>query len=218
LSRKTEYRIHNCRFFGYCQGTPTGRAALATASWNDIPFEFQARVVAGDPTVLAPLASWLHAHPPGRIDEDVVQKVLITLVRLMGTKQGQSLLTRIRSVPNFLASIATRHRVDELRAEARLQRILKSAASRGKAPPTPEPLSIIARTEIREAILEAFERLPPVEREILGRIVLLGESYRSIASTVFGGDDRARAERRVRKLAFRARRILRSRLRRLGRA
>ena len=49
-------------------------------SWSDIPTDLQARITAGDRAVLDPLAAWLHSHPPRNVTDDVLQKVLVTLV------------------------------------------------------------------------------------------------------------------------------------------
>src|SRR5688572_7974615 len=93
-------------------------------SWRDIPIDLQVRISAGDSDVLNPLAAWLHSHPPRNVTEDVLQKVLSTLVGLMSSEQGRSLLLRANSIADFLAAIATRLRSNEKRPDKRLRRHL----------------------------------------------------------------------------------------------
>src|SRR5262245_10920138 len=122
---------------------------MSGLTWNEIPANLQARVTAGDPTVLGPLAAWLIDHPPRRISEDLRQKVLVTLCRLMNSERGRSLLKAARSVPDLLASIAARHRNDERRADQKLRQFVGSSLQKK----SPDPLSIVAQSEVRKAIL-----------------------------------------------------------------
>src|ERR1700752_5180267 len=103
---------------------------MSGLTWNEIPAELQARVAAGDQAALGPLAAWLTEHPPRRISEDLRQKVLITLCRLMNTERGRSMLKAANSVPDLLASIASRHRSDERRADLRLRQFVEGASHR----------------------------------------------------------------------------------------
>src|SRR5688572_26844229 len=184
-------------------------------SWNDIPIDLQARVTAGDRTVLGPLAAWLHEHPPRRISEDLRQKVLVTLCRLMSSEQGRSLLNRAHSVPNFLAAIASRHRSDERRTEIRLRQFIEESSHQTSSHRNDvDPLAILSQAEVRRAILAGFARLAPLEREALVRALVFQESYRHIAAALFGARSE-REEQRLRKLVFRARRKLQVRLKNL---
>lgn len=184
-------------------------------SWSDIPTDLQARVVAGDGTVLNPLAGWLHEHRPRRSSDDVIQKVLVTLCRLMSSEQGRSLLMRSRCIADFLAALAARHRVDERRAEERLREVMSEFGERTAAKRVPvDPIAIIAQGELRRAILSSLASLRPIEREALIRAVVLEQSYRSIASALLGADSK-RNEQRLRALVHRARKKLEARLRNL---
>jgi DNA-directed RNA polymerase specialized sigma24 family protein len=185
---------------------------MSGQTWNDIPTELQTRIAAGDRSVLGPLAAWLQAHPPGRISEDLRQKVLVTLCRLMSNEQGRLRLNRAQSVPNFLAAIASRLRSDERRAEIRLRHFVEEASHN----PSPrradvDPIALISRVEVRKAILAGFARLAPLEREALVRALVFQQSYRHIARALFGTRSE-REEQRLRKLVFRARRKLQARL------
>jgi DNA-directed RNA polymerase specialized sigma24 family protein len=190
---------------------------MSGSSWSDIPTDLQARITAGDPGVLNPLAEWLHSHRPRRVSDDVIQKTLGTLCRLMSSDQGRSLLTRTRSLAGFLAALATRHQGDERRAEKRMRNVVtelsrSATAKKGSVDPT----AILARSEMREAIFASLAALRPIEREALMRAVMLDESYRSIAQSLFGADDTGRCEQRLRMLVHRARKKLQTRLKDLG--
>jgi DNA-directed RNA polymerase specialized sigma24 family protein len=170
-------------------------------------------VAAGDRTVLGPLAAWLHAHPPRRISEDLVQKLLITLCRLMSSERGRSLLKGANSIPDFLASIASRHSIDERRAEIRLRHVVKDIASSSSSKRTQvDPLFIMSQAEVRKAIFAGFARLSPFEREAIVRSLVFGQSYRTIANSMFGRSRGVRDEQRLRKLVCRARAKLQARL------
>ena len=187
---------------------------MSGPTWNEIPADLQERVAAGDPTVLGPLATWMNDHPPGRLSEDLRQKVLVTLCRLMNSERGRSLLRRAQSVPIFLASIASRYRSDERRADSRLRQFLKDASVRRSPAQTGvDPFAIVSQAEMRKAILAGFSRLAPLEREALVRALILQQSYRKIARSLFGRSRGALDEQRLRKLVFRARKKLQARLR-----
>jgi DNA-directed RNA polymerase specialized sigma24 family protein len=186
---------------------------LPVPGWSDIPSDFLTRVAAADRTVLGPLAAWLHGNPPRRISEDLVQKVLATLCKLMSNDRGRSLLRGARSLPNLLASIASRHRNDELRAEMRLRSLVEKVASRRRGPAaTVDPSSLLSRAELRKAILAGFMRLQPIERDALVRALVFGQSYRHIARSLLGRSRGAADEQQLRTLVFRARRKLQARL------
>ena len=190
---------------------------MSGSSWSDIPTDLQARVMAGDRGVLDPLAAWLHSHRPRRVSDDVIQKTLETLCRLMSSDKGRSLLTNTRCLADFLAALATRHRGDERRAEKRLRQVVHrfSESSTAKRVPV-DPIAILARSEMREAIFASLAGLRPIEREALMRAVMLDESYRSIAASLFGSDASGRYEQRLRMLVHRARKKLQTRLKDLG--
>jgi DNA-directed RNA polymerase specialized sigma24 family protein len=190
---------------------------MSAFTWSDIPTDLQDRVSAGDRLVLNPLAAWLHAHHPGWVSEDVLQKLLSTLYGMMNTDPGRQLLMRTRSIPGLLASIASRHRSSERRADARLRRrIAGFVAAGGAVPGAADPLTVVARAEVRAAILASLARLRPIEREALVRAAVLGHSYKAIATSIFGEDRGGKNEQRLRTLVHRARRKLRSRLKGLG--
>jgi DNA-directed RNA polymerase specialized sigma24 family protein len=186
---------------------------MSGLTWNEIPDNLQARVSAGDQTVLGPLAAWLIDHPPRRISEDLRQKVLVTLCRLMNSERGRSLLKGARSVPDLLASIAARHRNDERRADQKLRQFVESSLqAKPPARTGVDPLAIVAQSEVRKAILAGFARLAPLEREALVRALVFGQTYRHIARSLFGSDGSVRDEQRLRMLVFRARKKLQARL------
>jgi DNA-directed RNA polymerase specialized sigma24 family protein len=189
---------------------------MSVFSWSDIPPELQARVSAGDCAVLNPLAAWLHSHPPRNVTEDVLQKVLSTLVGLMSNEHGRSMLLRANNIADLLAAIATRLRSNEKRSNQRLRRHLAEAARHASKIGSVDPIHVIAQAEVRDAILASLSRLTPIEREALVRAVVFGESYRSIASALLADMRGPRSEQRLRALVHRARQKLRARLRSLG--
>jgi DNA-directed RNA polymerase specialized sigma24 family protein len=182
---------------------------MAAGSWDDIPTDFQLRIGVGDPSVLGPLAAWLTANPPRFVTEDIRQKVLATLCRVMKSARGRALLDGIPDVSGLLRRIATRHQDGERRARQRLRRVAAAIRARraGVAIGADPPSELSAR-EVRDAILRAFARLSEVEREAVVRALVDDQSYREIAQALYGGLRGTSTESRIRKLVSRARRKL----------
>ena len=181
--------------------------------WSDIPADLQARVDAGDAAVLDPLARGSTRTSRRRVSEDVLQKVLSTLCRLMSSEPGRSLLMSTAASPDCsrpsrrvtgATSVAT-DRACGVRSRGR--RVVR-VRSRAAGPIRDRRAAPSSRT----AILASLARLGPIEREASCARPCSARATGAIAAASVRESGGYRDEQRLRELVHRARRKLQARL------